>query len=256
MSAPTGNGAVGRNAGGGANTAAPAPSSKDPFRGYRGPSLDVMQRFGITVWCEVKAKTTRGDFEGLLLPRSETSDALHLVLKLGSGYNIGIRHDTILHLEKTGIGDAGMEHLKGLENLRYLNVYATKVSDAGLEHIKGLKNLTSLNLGDTLVSGTGLAHLKELGGLTSLGLQNVPLSDAGPGAPDMAALSSPSFFQAKGLPRARPRSAIRRQAGRESPCGVMAFSLSWARPLRLTNVPVGESRWISTRPPVPADDAR
>jgi glutamyl-tRNA(Gln) amidotransferase subunit D len=65
-----------------------------------------MRRFGVTVWCEVRARTTRGDFEGLLLPRSETSDELHLVLKLGSGYNVGIRHDTILGLEKTGYREA------------------------------------------------------------------------------------------------------------------------------------------------------
>ena len=50
--------------------------------------------------------TTRGDFEGLLLPRSETSDELHLVLKLDSGYNIGVRHDTVLGMEKVGYREA------------------------------------------------------------------------------------------------------------------------------------------------------
>ncbi len=79
---------------------------KDPYRGYRGPCREVMERFGITVWCEVRAKTTQGVFEGLLLPRSETSDELHLVLKLGVGYNIGIRHDTVLELEKIGYREA------------------------------------------------------------------------------------------------------------------------------------------------------
>jgi len=81
-------------------------TSTDPYRGYRGPTRDIMQRFGITVWCEVRAQTTRGEFEGLLLPRSETSDALHLVLKLGSGYNVGVRHDTVLALEKLGYREA------------------------------------------------------------------------------------------------------------------------------------------------------
>jgi glutamyl-tRNA(Gln) amidotransferase subunit D len=81
----------------------PAPAAD---RGYRGPALEVMRRFGVTVWCEVRAETSRGRFEGLLLPRSETSDALHLVLKLDSGYNIGIRHDTIRSLEKTGYREA------------------------------------------------------------------------------------------------------------------------------------------------------
>ena len=61
-------------------------------KGYREPCLSLMRRFGVTVWCEVRARTTRGDFEGLLLPRSETADPLHLVLKLTTGYNVGIRH--------------------------------------------------------------------------------------------------------------------------------------------------------------------
>jgi glutamyl-tRNA(Gln) amidotransferase subunit D len=78
----------------------------DSSHGYRGPSLAVMRKFGVTVWCEVRAHTTRGVFEGLLLPRSETSDELHLVLKLGVGYNVGIRHDTIISLERIGYREA------------------------------------------------------------------------------------------------------------------------------------------------------
>jgi glutamyl-tRNA(Gln) amidotransferase subunit D len=74
--------------------------------GYRGPALEVMQRCGVTVWCEVTMETTRGRFEGLILPRSETSDDLHVVLKLDSGYNIGVRHDTIVAMEKTGYREA------------------------------------------------------------------------------------------------------------------------------------------------------
>jgi glutamyl-tRNA(Gln) amidotransferase subunit D len=80
--------------------------AEDADRGYRGPALEVMRRFGVAVWCEVRAETTRGRFKGLILPRSETSDALHIVLKLDSGYNIGIRHDTILSLERTGYREA------------------------------------------------------------------------------------------------------------------------------------------------------
>ena len=78
----------------------------DLYRGYRGPCLAVMQRFGVTVWSEVRLRTTRGDFAGLLLPRSETSDEKHLVLKLESGYNVGVRYDTVLSLEKTGYREA------------------------------------------------------------------------------------------------------------------------------------------------------
>ncbi len=71
-------------------------------KGYREPLLGIMERFGVTVWSEITAHTTRGTFDGLVLPRSETSDPLHLVLKLGSGYNIGLRHDTIERMVATG----------------------------------------------------------------------------------------------------------------------------------------------------------
>jgi glutamyl-tRNA(Gln) amidotransferase subunit D len=81
-------------------------AAKDLYQGYRGPTLDLLKRFDITVWCEVRAQTTRGEFVGLLLPRSETSDDLHLVLKMGIGYNIGIRHDTVESLEKLGYREA------------------------------------------------------------------------------------------------------------------------------------------------------
>lgn len=82
----------------------PHPPGSDPedYKGYREPMLGVMKRHGVTVWGEVWAHTTRGDFEGLVLPRSETADPDHLVLKLVSGYNIGIRHDTIQRMEQVG----------------------------------------------------------------------------------------------------------------------------------------------------------
>lgn len=80
--------------------------SDDRFKGYRDPCRALMEREGVTVWCEVEAETTRGRFSGLVLPRSETADAEHLVLKLSSGYNIGIRHDTVKTLTRTGYREA------------------------------------------------------------------------------------------------------------------------------------------------------
>lgn len=74
----------------------------EAYKGYREPMLSVMKEHGITVWCEVQAETSRGPFAGLVLPRSETSDPEHLVLKLISGYNVGIRYDTITKITKTG----------------------------------------------------------------------------------------------------------------------------------------------------------
>ena len=56
---------------------------------------------------------------------------------------------------------AGLEHLKNLGNLEYLNLYGTAVTDAGLEHLKGLKNLKKLYVWQTQVTDEGIAKLKE-----------------------------------------------------------------------------------------------
>ena len=77
-------------------------SSDDRYQGYRGPCRELMERFDVTVWSEVVVETTEGAFAGLLLPRSETSDEDHLVLKLDSGYNIGIHHGTVRRMVRTG----------------------------------------------------------------------------------------------------------------------------------------------------------
>ena len=74
----------------------------DPYKGYREPVLGLLQRFDATVWSIVTARTTRGDFRGLVLPRSVTADEHHLVLKLNTGYNVGLRHDTVSSLEVEG----------------------------------------------------------------------------------------------------------------------------------------------------------
>jgi glutamyl-tRNA(Gln) amidotransferase subunit D len=80
--------------------------SDDRYKGYRDPCRALMERHGVTVWCEIEADTTRGGFAGLVLPRSETADADHLVLKLSNGYNVGLRHDTIRSMRRTGYREA------------------------------------------------------------------------------------------------------------------------------------------------------
>ncbi|NCQ35483.1 Glu-tRNA(Gln) amidotransferase GatDE subunit D, partial [bacterium] len=72
------------------------------FKGYRIPTLDLLQREEAPVWSQVTLHTNRGDFSGLILPRSETADALHIVLKLDTGYNIGVRCDTVESISVLG----------------------------------------------------------------------------------------------------------------------------------------------------------
>lgn len=77
------------------------------------------------------------------------------------------------------ITDAGLEHLKGLARLKYLNLSGTQVTDAGLARLQGLTSLTFLNLRDTRISDAGLAYLKGLASFRVLNLSGTQITDAG-----------------------------------------------------------------------------
>ncbi len=74
----------------------PPPDPAEDYKGYRGRAKALLQQQGVRVWCDVSLDTTRGEFSGILLPRSETADDRHLVIKLTyNGYNIGVAIETI-----------------------------------------------------------------------------------------------------------------------------------------------------------------
>ena len=64
--------------------------NNDEYKGYKGEALKTLQKFNALVWSDVEISTADGDFKGLILPRSETADEFHIVLKIPVGYNIGI----------------------------------------------------------------------------------------------------------------------------------------------------------------------
>lgn len=74
----------------------------DSFKGYRGRAREVLQSFMVRAWSEVEAETTRGKFRGIILPRSEQADDRHIVLKLSTGYNVGVKADNVLELREVG----------------------------------------------------------------------------------------------------------------------------------------------------------
>jgi len=78
----------------------------DLHKGYKGDALDALQRLEIAVWDDVELETKRGAFRGIILPRSEFDDSLHLVLKLPTGYNVGIDVRTITSATKYGTKEA------------------------------------------------------------------------------------------------------------------------------------------------------
>lgn len=80
--------------------------SDNALKGYKGRAREVLQSLGGRVWAKVILKTDQGSFEGVILPRSETADGDHIVMKLDTGYNIGIRAETIQEIAEESFKEA------------------------------------------------------------------------------------------------------------------------------------------------------
>ncbi|TAL70423.1 MAG: Glu-tRNA(Gln) amidotransferase subunit GatD [Bacteroidetes bacterium] len=75
---------------------------KELYKGYKGKSFETLKKFNAMIWCDVEVSTSDGDFIGIILPRSETADPNHIVLKLRSGYNIGLAANKISNIKVNG----------------------------------------------------------------------------------------------------------------------------------------------------------
>lgn len=76
--------------------------SEDIFQGYQGEALALLKKYNTRVWGQASVETSRGTFEGTVLPRSENDDDQHIVMKIITGYNIGIDVKTVLTMKETG----------------------------------------------------------------------------------------------------------------------------------------------------------
>jgi glutamyl-tRNA(Gln) amidotransferase subunit D len=74
----------------------------DIFQGYKGDALETLKKFNTRVWGQTVVETTRGTFTGTVLPRSENDDDKHIVVKIPTGYNIGVDIRTITDMKETG----------------------------------------------------------------------------------------------------------------------------------------------------------
>ena len=69
------------------------------LKGYKGKSFEYLQQKDVDVGDSIKVVSDL-TYEGILMPRYETSEDSHIVLKLKSGYNIGIELSEITDIEK------------------------------------------------------------------------------------------------------------------------------------------------------------
>ena len=84
------------------------------LKGYKGKILDFLVSNQVEVGDLIKI-TSELTFSGILMPRYESGDEEHIVLKLKSGYNIGIEFGKIEKIEKMGGRESSKESSKTIE---------------------------------------------------------------------------------------------------------------------------------------------
>ncbi|SDD08213.1 glutamyl-tRNA(Gln) amidotransferase subunit D [Williamwhitmania taraxaci] len=105
------------------------------FQGYRGKALEILKQYNSRVWGQVEIESTRGQFRGVVLPRAETHDENHLVLKFETGYNIGVDVRTITFMKEVGYSKANY-----------------KIPEKEFPYSKGKPNVKLLGTGGTIAS--------------------------------------------------------------------------------------------------------
>ncbi len=109
--------------------------SEDFFQGYKGEALKLLKRFNVRVWGQTKIETSRGNFVGTVLPRSENDDEKHIVLKIPTGYNVGIDVANVISMKETGYKKANY-----------------KIPEKEFPYTEGLPSVKLIGTGGTIAS--------------------------------------------------------------------------------------------------------
>ena len=76
----------------------------EEFPGYRGEALQLLKQVKAEVGDIIRIDKNGDSYEGILIPRSEYGDERHIVIKLKTGYNVGVRITENTKIEKVGAG--------------------------------------------------------------------------------------------------------------------------------------------------------
>jgi glutamyl-tRNA(Gln) amidotransferase subunit D len=78
---------------------------EDKLLGYRGELRSALESVGVEIGDRLKVTMDHQEYTGSLMPRVESYDDWHLILKLKSGYNIGLAHSDRMKIQKVGIAE-------------------------------------------------------------------------------------------------------------------------------------------------------
>jgi len=76
----------------------------EEFPGYKGKALKFLKKAGAEIGDIIRITKNGETYEGILIPRSEYGDEKHIIIKLKSGYNIGVHVEPTTQVEKVGVG--------------------------------------------------------------------------------------------------------------------------------------------------------
>jgi glutamyl-tRNA(Gln) amidotransferase subunit D len=106
--------------------------------GYRGRALELLKKYEVNIGDRILVKTKKAIFKGILIPRSEIGDDLHIVIKIDDGYNIGLSVDSIEHIEKMIEGSSKEENSKIIQKIK--------------ESLSNLPKVSIISTGGTIAS--------------------------------------------------------------------------------------------------------
>lgn len=76
----------------------------EEFPGYKGEALTFLKKAGAEIGDIIRITKNGETYEGILIPRSEYGDEKHIIIKLKSGYNVGVSITPTTQIEKVGVG--------------------------------------------------------------------------------------------------------------------------------------------------------
>lgn len=77
---------------------------EEKFSGYKGKVFQALKKAEVGIGDVLRIVKGDQTFEGILIPRSEYGNEEHVVIKMRSGYNIGIQITPLTRIEKIGEG--------------------------------------------------------------------------------------------------------------------------------------------------------
>ncbi|MCK4582840.1 asparaginase, partial [Candidatus Bathyarchaeota archaeon] len=79
--------------------------SEDKLTGYRGELRSALETVGAEIGDRLEIAVNNQQYTGSLMPRVESYDDWHIILKLKSGYNIGLAHSDGMKIKKVGVAE-------------------------------------------------------------------------------------------------------------------------------------------------------